>query len=72
MRQQNGEAFICGGVRTPIGRFGGNLSSVRPDNLLASVLKKLVEMNTGMDISKIDDAAIGCANQAGEDNRSIK
>ena len=66
-----GEAFICSGVRTPIGRFGGKLSSVRPDNLLASVIKKLVAKNGSMDISKIDDVIIGCANQAGEDNRNI-
>ena len=66
-----GGAFICSGVRTPIGRFGGKLSSVRPDNLLASVIKNLIAKNGSMDISKIDDVIIGCANQAGEDNRNI-
>ena len=64
-----GEAFVQW-FRTPIGRFGGNLSSIRPDDLLASVIKRLVKRIL-MDNSKIDDVIIGCANQAGEDNRNI-
>lgn len=65
------EAFICDAIRTPIGRYGGSLSSVRPDDLLAHVIKKLVERNSTVDWSKLDDVIIGCANQSGEDNRNI-
>ncbi len=65
------EAYICNGSRTPIGRFGGALSSVRPDDLLAATIKATVAYNAKLDPSKIDDVIIGCANQAGEDNRNI-
>ena len=65
------EVYICNGKRTPIGRFGGSLAMVRPDDLLASVIKEIISMNMDIDIFKIDDVIIGCANQAGEDNRNI-
>lgn len=65
------EAFICSYVRTPIGRFGGVLSSVRPDDLAAVTLKALRERAPGMDIEAVDDVIFGCANQAGEDNRNV-
>lgn len=63
-------AFICEGLRTPIGRFGGALASVRPDTMLADVISALVN-DTSLDPSMIDDVFIGCANQAGEDNRNV-
>lgn len=65
------EAFICDAVRTPIGRYGGLLSSVRADDLAALPLSGLVARNTGIDWSKVDDLIYGCANQAGEDNRNV-
>lgn len=65
------EAFICDYVRTPIGRFGGALSSVRADDLGAVPLKALVERNTGIDWEAVGDVIYGCANQAGEDNRNV-
>jgi 3-oxoadipyl-CoA thiolase len=65
------EAFICDAVRTPIGRYGGALAGVRPDDLLAGVLKALMERNAGVDWTAVDDVVVGCANQAGEDNRSV-
>jgi len=65
------EAYICDYVRTPIGRFGGALSSVRADDLGALPLKALVERNTGVDWDAIGDIIYGCANQAGEDNRNV-
>ncbi len=65
------EAFICDYVRTPIGRFGGSLSSVRTDDLGAIPLKALMERNTGVDWQAVDDVIYGCANQAGEDNRNV-
>lgn len=65
------EAFICAYVRTPIGRFGGSLSSVRADDLGAVPLKALVERNPGVDFGAVDDVIFGCANQAGEDNRNV-
>lgn len=65
------EAFIIDGVRTPIGSFGGTLSAVRADDLAAHVIKALMEKNSGVDPSKIDDVILGCANQAGEDNRNV-
>ncbi len=64
-------AYICDGIRTPIGRFGGALASTRPDDMLAHVIKCLVTRNPQLDSSKIEDIIIGCANQAGEDNRNI-
>ncbi len=65
------EAFLCDGVRTPIGKFGGALAPVRPDDLGAHVLRALVERNPGVDWSAVDDVFFGCANQAGEDNRNV-
>ncbi len=65
------EAFICEGLRTPIGRFGGALASVRPDDMLAHVIRDVVASAPGLDLSAIDDAIMGCANQAGEDNRDV-
>ncbi|RTM10517.1 MAG: 3-oxoadipyl-CoA thiolase [Hyphomicrobiales bacterium] len=65
------EAFICDYIRTPIGRFGGALSSVRADDLGAIPLKALVERNSGVDWAAVDDVVYGCANQAGEDNRNV-
>jgi 3-oxoadipyl-CoA thiolase len=65
------EAFLCDGIRTPIGKFGGALASVRPDDLLAHVLKTLVERNPGIDWNAVDDSFFGNANQAGEDNRNV-
>jgi acetyl-CoA acyltransferase len=65
------EAMICDGVRTPIGRYGGALSGVRPDDLAAVVLRALLDRNAGLDAAAIDDVVMGCANQAGEDNRNV-
>ena len=65
------EAFICDFQRTPIGRYGGALSSVRPDDLAASVLRSLLARNPNIDPSRIDEVYLGCANQAGEDNRNV-
>lgn len=65
------EAFICDYIRTPIGRFGGSLSSVRADDLGAVPLKALVERNAGIDWEAVGDVIFGCANQAGEDNRNV-
>jgi acetyl-CoA acyltransferase len=64
------DAFICTGLRTPIGRYGGGLSSVRPDDLLAHVIRELMA-KTGLPSDAIDDVIMGCANQAGEDNRNV-
>ena len=64
------EVVIINAVRTPIGRVGGNLSSIRPDDLLAEVLKGLLE-RTGIDPALIEDVYAGCGNQAGEDNRDV-
>ncbi len=65
------EAYICDAVRTPIGRYGGALSAVRPDDLAAVPLRALVERNRNVDWSHLDDVLLGCANQAGEDNRNV-
>ena len=65
------EAYICDYIRTPIGRFGGALSSVRADDLGAIPLRVLAERNPGMDLAAIEDVIFGCANQAGEDNRNV-
>ncbi|HRP94548.1 MAG TPA: acetyl-CoA C-acyltransferase, partial [Ignavibacteriaceae bacterium] len=65
------EVFICDAIRTPIGRYGGSLSSVRTDDLAAIPLKALVERNSGIDWNRVDDVILGCANQAGEDNRNV-
>ncbi|MCE0799339.1 3-oxoadipyl-CoA thiolase [Buttiauxella sp. S04-F03] len=65
------QAFICDGVRTPFGRFGGTLSSVRSDDLAALPLKALIARHPNLDWSAVDDVIYGCANQAGEDNRNV-
>ncbi|RKE83516.1 3-oxoadipyl-CoA thiolase [Rhizobium sp. AG855] len=65
------EAFICDYIRTPIGRFGGSLSSVRADDLGAVPLKALMERHSGIDWEAVEDVIYGCANQAGEDNRNV-
>lgn len=65
------EVFICAGVRTPIGRYGGALSSVRTDDLAAIPLRHLKERLSGVDWDRLDDVVFGCVNQAGEDNRNV-
>ncbi|GAB4356017.1 MAG: 3-oxoadipyl-CoA thiolase [Gammaproteobacteria bacterium] len=65
------DAFICDAIRTPVGRYGGALSSVRCDDLAAHPLKVLQERNPGVDWEAVDDVTFGCANQAGEDNRNV-
>ncbi|WP_417807159.1 3-oxoadipyl-CoA thiolase [Thioclava sp.] len=65
------EAFICDAIRTPIGRYGGALSGVRADDLAAIPLRALQERNPGVDWTQVDDVIMGCANQAGEDNRNV-
>ena len=65
------DAFICDAIRTPIGRYGGALSSVRPDDLAAVPIAALMARNGAVDWAKIDDVILGCANQAGEDNRNV-
>jgi 3-oxoadipyl-CoA thiolase len=65
------DAFICDATRTPIGRYGGALSAVRPDDLAAIPLKALMARNKSVDWESVDDVIFGCANQAGEDNRNV-
>jgi len=65
------DVFLCDGIRTPIGRYGGALASVRTDDLAAIPLKALVARNAGVDWAALDDVYYGCANQAGEDNRNV-
>ncbi|MEG0045687.1 MAG: 3-oxoadipyl-CoA thiolase [Comamonas sp.] len=64
-------AFICDAIRTPIGRYGGALSSIRTDDLAAIPIKALIERNPGVDWKAVTDVIYGCANQAGEDNRNV-
>ena len=64
-------AFICDAIRTPIGRYGGGLASVRTDDLAAIPIRTLMTRNAGLDPAAIDDVLLGCANQAGEDNRNV-
>ena len=64
-------AYICDAIRTPIGRYGGALASVRTDDLAAIPIRSLVERNSGVDWKALDDVVLGCANQAGEDNRNV-
>ena len=64
-------AYICDAIRTPIGRYGGSLASVRADDLAAIPIKALVERNPSVDWKALDDVIFGCANQAGEDNRNV-
>lgn len=65
------DVFICDAARTPIGRYGGSLAKVRPDDLAAIPIKALMKRNTKVDWSQIDEVYFGCANQAGEDNRNV-
>lgn len=65
------DAFICDAQRTPIGRYGGALSSVRADDLAALPISALMARNAGVDWARVDDVILGCANQAGEDNRNV-
>lgn len=65
------EVYICDAIRTPVGRYGGSLSSVRTDDLAAIPLKALLERNPNVDWLAVDDIFMGCANQAGEDNRNV-
>ncbi|KFC10296.1 beta-ketoacyl synthase, partial [Trabulsiella guamensis ATCC 49490] len=65
------DAFICDGVRTPIGRYGGALSAVRADDLAAIPLRALLSRHPQLDAALLDDVILGCANQAGEDNRNV-
>ena len=65
------DVFICDAIRTPVGKYGGALSSVRTDDLAAIPLKALMDRNSDIDSSAIDDIVMGCANQAGEDNRNV-
>jgi acetyl-CoA acyltransferase len=65
------DAFICDGIRTPVGRYGGALRDVRPDDLAAHVLRVLRARNAAVDWDALDDVILGCANQAGEDNRNV-
>ena len=64
-------AYLISGVRTPIGRYGGALAGVRPDDLAAHVIRELTRRHPGVDWSTVDDVVLGCANQAGEDNRNV-
>ena len=65
------DAFICDGIRTPIGRYGGALAAVRPDDLAAAPIRALMARNPKVDWEALDDVLYGCANQAGEDNRNV-
>ncbi|UTW08106.1 3-oxoadipyl-CoA thiolase [Pseudomonas benzenivorans] len=65
------DVYICDAVRTPIGRFGGGLATVRADDLAAVPLKALIARNPQLDLSQVDEVFLGCANQAGEDNRNV-
>src|SRR5256884_9389593 len=65
------QAFICDAVRTPFGRYGGALATVRTDDLAAIPIRALVERNAKLEAQAIDDVIYGCANQAGEDNRNV-
>ena len=69
--QKMNTVYIIDAVRTPIGRYGGKLSSIRPDDLLAHVIKALITRNASVDVNMIEDVIAGAANQAGEDNRDV-
>src|SRR3974390_3668248 len=64
-------AFICDAIRTPFGRYGGSLSSIRTDDLAAIPIKALMDRNPGVEWLELDDVTFGCANQSGEDNRNV-
>ena len=65
------DVFICDGIRTPVGRYAGSLSSVRTDDLAAIPVTALMERNSAVDWAALDDVMLGCANQSGEDNRNV-
>jgi len=65
------DVFLCDGIRTPVGRYGGSLSAVRTDDLAAIPIAALMQRNAGVDWTAVDDLVFGCANQAGEDNRNV-
>ncbi|MGA0952303.1 MAG: 3-oxoadipyl-CoA thiolase [Candidatus Puniceispirillaceae bacterium] len=65
------DAFICDAIRTPIGRYGGGLATMRPDDLAAHVIRTLMQRNPSLDPYAVDEVVFGCANQAGEDNRNV-
>ena len=65
------DVFICDAVRTPIGRYGGGLAKVRTDDLAAVPIKALLQRHPKLDWSRLDEVYLGCANQAGEDNRNV-
>ncbi|WP_340110880.1 3-oxoadipyl-CoA thiolase [Maribellus mangrovi] len=65
------DVFICDAIRTPVGKYGGALSTVRPDDLAAIPMRELLKRNADIDASAVDDVIFGCANQAGEDNRNV-
>ncbi len=65
------DVFLCDGIRTPVGRYGGGLAAVRTDDLAAIPIAALMERNPGVDWCALDDVLLGCANQAGEDNRNV-
>jgi 3-oxo-5,6-didehydrosuberyl-CoA/3-oxoadipyl-CoA thiolase len=65
------EAYILDGVRTPIGSHGGSLAEVRPDDMAAHVIRRLLDRHPGLDPARVTDVVLGCANQAGEDNRNV-
>jgi 3-oxoadipyl-CoA thiolase len=65
------DVFLCDGIRTPVGRYGGGLAAVRTDDLAAIPIAALVERNPGVEWAALDDVILGCANQAGEDNRNV-
>src|SRR5258706_1931792 len=65
------QAYICDAIRTPFGRYGGALATVRADDLAALPMKALMQRNAGVDWGAVDDVIYGCANQAGEDNRNV-
>lgn len=64
-------SYICDAVRTPVGKHGGTLATIRPDDMAAMIIKELINRNPGIDIARIDDVILGNANQAGEDNRDV-
>lgn len=65
------EVFICDAVRTPFGRYGGSLATIRTDDLAAIPIRALLARNPTVDWAAVDDVIYGCANQAGEDNRNV-
>ena len=71
MQHVHQHAYICDAIRTPFGRYGGALSSVRADDLAAIPIKSLMARNPQVDWAMLDDVIYGCANQAGEDNRNV-